>query len=121
LTKAIKGALKGVLPSKNDSQDKTKNLGFDKLPFMEEETFMLYKGKGCEKCNNAGFWGRIGVYEMFPVTPKIEDLILARASTYDIQAAAVEEGMVTMRQDGFLKALAGITTMEEVVRTTTEV
>ncbi len=120
LTKAIKASLKGVLPSKNDPKEKTTELGFDKLPFVEDETFKLYKGKGCESCKNTGFWGRIGVYEIFNVSPTIEDLITSQSSASDIQDQAVKEGMVTMQQDGFLKALAGITTVEEVVRTTSE-
>ncbi len=120
LVKAIKLSLKGILPSKSDPKEKTQELGFDSLPFMEDEKFKLYKGKGCDYCKNTGYWGRTGVYEIFSVTEKIEDLIVGHASSSDIQEAAVKQGMVTMRQDGFLKALAGITTLEEVVRTTTE-
>lgn len=119
LTGAIKVALKGILPSKNDPIEKTKELGFEKLPFMEETTFKFQKGKGCDECKGTGFWGRIGVYEIFNISPKIEEMIIARSSSSDIQQQAVAEGMVTMRQDGFLKALAGITTLEEVARTTT--
>lgn len=120
LVKAIKSSLKGILPSKDDPKKKTQELGFDNLPFAEDEKFKLYKGKGCDYCKNTGYWGRTGVYEIFGVTQKIEDLIIAKASSSDIQETAISEGMVTMRQDGFLKALAGITTLEEVVRTTTE-
>lgn len=120
LSRAIKESLKDILPSKDDDQKKTTDLGFENLPFREEEKFKLYRGKGCESCKNTGFWGRIGVYEVFTISQKIEDLVIARASASDIQAEAISEGMVTMRQDGFLKALAGITTLEEVVRTTTE-
>lgn len=120
LTKAIKESLKGILPSKDDPKKKTEDLGFKTLPFIEDEKFKLYRGKGCEACKDTGFWGRIGVYEVFNVTPKIEDLIISNASASDIQEQAVKEGMLTMRQDGFLKTLAGVTTIEEVVRTTTE-
>ncbi|RJO61584.1 type II/IV secretion system protein [candidate division WS5 bacterium] len=120
MTEAIKKSLKNILPSKEDPKEKTKELGFDELPFSDENIFKLYKGTGCEFCKNTGYWGRTGVYEIFSVTEKIEDLITSNATSGDIQEAAVKEGMVTMRQDGFLKALAGITTIEEVVRTTTE-
>lgn len=120
LVQAIKTSLHGILPSKNDDKKKTTELGFEKLPYMEDEKFKLYKGKGCEACKNTGYWGRTGVYEIFSVSEKIEDLIISQASTSEIQQAAIKEGMVTMRQDGFLKALSGITTLEEVVRTTTE-
>ncbi len=120
LTKAIKKSLVNILPSKKDPISKTKDLGFDKLPNMEDEIFTLYKGKGCDQCKNTGYWGRVGVYEIFNVNEKIEDLITKEATSSDIQDQAIEDGMITMRQDGFLKALAGITTLEEVVRTTTE-
>jgi len=120
LVKAIKTSLKGILPSKDDPKEKTTELGFDKLPLFEDEKFKLYKGKGCDYCKNTGYWGRTGVYEIFSITPKIEDLIVGHASSNEIQDAAITEGMVTMRQDGFLKALAGVTTLEEVVRTTSD-
>ncbi len=120
LTKAIKSVLKDILPSKSDPEEKTKELGFDKLPPMEEEAFKFYKGKGCEACKSTGYWGRTGVYEIFNLSPAIADLIISKASASDIQDQAIKEGMVTMRQDGFLKALAGITSVEEVVRITSE-
>lgn len=120
LVKAIKSSLRGILPSKDDPKEKTTELGFDKLPLFEDEKFKLYKGKGCDFCKNTGYWGRTGVYEIFSITPKLEDLIVSHASSSDIQEAAISEGMVTMRQDGFLKALAGVTTLEEVVRTTSD-
>lgn len=120
LTDAMKTALGDFLPSKKSPKKKTEDIGYDNIPFIEDEKFKVYKGKGCESCKNTGFWGRIGIYEVFNVTPKIEDLIIARASANDITDAAVSEGMLTMRQDGFLKVLAGITTLEEVVRITTE-
>lgn len=120
LTQAIKASLKGILPSKTDPEDKTNKLGFDQLPPMESEIFNLYRGKGCPKCNNTGFYGRIGVYEIFSISNAIENLIIHRSSSAELQEEAIKEGMVTMRQDGFLKALAGITTIQEIVRTTTD-
>jgi len=120
LTKAIKDSLKDILPAKGDPIEKTKELGFEKLPSSNDDAFKLYRGKGCDFCKNTGYWGRTGVYEIFSVTPKIEELIASNATSSGIQDMAIKEGMVTMRQDGFLKALAGITTIDEVVRTTTE-
>jgi type IV pilus assembly protein PilB len=76
----------------------------------------LYKGKGCEKCNDTGYVGRIGIYEVLPVTEKISRLILERSPSLKIEKQAREEGMVTMTQDGYLKAVEGITTIEEVLR-----
>ncbi len=85
-------------------------------PLYSKPQFQLYKGKGCSECSNLGYLGRFGIYEVLPVTEKMSRLILERASTSDIERLAISEGMVTMRQDGFLKALEGLTTLEEVLR-----
>lgn len=76
----------------------------------------LYKGKGCSECGNMGYVGRTGIYEVLVVSEKIMRLILERASSQDIETQAVSEGMITLKQDGYLKALEGITTLEEVLR-----
>lgn len=89
-------------------------------PLMPKAPIKLYKAKGCTECGNLGYSGRIGVYEVLPVSEKIMRLILERASTQDIENQARQEGMITMRQDGYLKALEGVTTMEEVLRVAQE-
>jgi len=76
----------------------------------------LYKGKGCSNCNNTGYLGRIGIFEVLPVSEKIGRLILERAPASQIEKQAVEEGMVTMKQDGYLKVVEGTSTIEEVKR-----
>lgn len=76
----------------------------------------LYKGKGCSECGGSGYLGRIGIFEVLPVTPKITDLVLQKASSEKVEVEAIAEGMITMKQDGFLKALAGVTTIEEILR-----
>ncbi len=78
----------------------------------------FFKGRGCEDCNYTGYKGRLGIFEMMEVTEPIKELILSRASTDDIHAMAVHEGMITMRQDGWLKICLGVTTFEEVARNT---
>jgi type IV pilus assembly protein PilB len=78
--------------------------------------FMLYKGAGCEKCGNSGYFGRIGIYEVLRVTEKIARLILERADAATIEKQAMEDGMIIMKQDGYLKVLEGISTLEEVIR-----
>lgn len=80
----------------------------------------LYRSKGCNKCDNTGYLGRMGIYEVLEMNEEIGKLIVGHASTEDIQHVAVENGMITMQQDGFLKALEGITTVEEVLRVTRE-
>ena len=75
----------------------------------------FYHGKGCEACGGIGLKGRMGIYEILVMSPEIEKLILSgQVSEYDMQRIAIEQGMVSMVQDGVLKALDGITTIEEV-------
>lgn len=76
----------------------------------------LFKGKGCTFCVNSGYLGRIGIFEVLPITEEISKLILEHSSSNIIEEKAVAAGMVTMKQDGYLKALEGVTTMEEVLR-----
>ena len=76
----------------------------------------LYRGKGCPECSTTGYSGRIGVYEVLPIDEKVSRLILQRASMNDVQKVATDAGMITMKQDGYLKILEGITTIEEVLR-----
>ncbi len=75
-------------------------------------------GKGCDQCGGTGFRGRVGVFEILEVTPAITRLVMERANSQDLLAAAKAEGMITMRQDAVAKALRGMTTLEEAVRTT---
>jgi type IV pilus assembly protein PilB len=76
------------------------------------------EGKGCVDCSNTGYKGRLGVYEVMPVSPKIRDLILDRAPTNQIKNQAVQEGMLTLRMDALIKLKNGITTAEEVLKET---
>ena len=76
----------------------------------------LPKIVGCEKCNNTGYLGRIAIYEVMPMTEKIAKLVVEKAAASDIQKQAMEDGMLTMKQDGYVKILEGVTTMEEVLR-----
>lgn len=80
----------------------------------------LYKGKGDADCNNTGYHGRIGIFEVLPVTEKVSRLILERGAASGIEKQAVEEGMITLKQDGYLKVLEGISTLEEVLRVAQE-
>lgn len=84
------------------------------------EEISLWKGKGDADCSNTGYFGRIGIFEVMPVSEKISRLILERSDASTIEKQAVEEGMITLKQDGFLKVLEGITTVEEVLRVAQE-
>lgn len=76
----------------------------------------IKKPVGCEKCNNTGYLGRVAIFEVMPITDRISKLILEKVAAADIQKAAMEEGMLTMKQDGYVKVLEGVTTIEEVIR-----
>lgn len=78
----------------------------------------LFRAKGCQKCKGLGYKGRIGIFEIFEINKDTEKLVLEMAPATDLLAAAMESGMVTMLQDGILKAVEGLTSMEEVERTT---
>jgi type IV pilus assembly protein PilB len=78
----------------------------------------FYKGTGCIECNNMGYRGRTGIYEVMPITPKIRTLILDGKISMDLEAAAVADGMLTLRQGAVMKFMRGITTIEEVLRVT---
>ncbi len=79
---------------------------------------VFYEGKGCIECNNTGYRGRQGAFEVMPVTPAIRDLILDRAPTSEILTQARTEGMLTMREDALMKLKKGLTTAEEVLKET---
>jgi type IV pilus assembly protein PilB len=76
------------------------------------------KGGGCEKCNNTGYKGRVGLYEVMEVTDELRELILVGASGLELRRKAVEEGMLTLRMSGLRKVKDGLTTIEEVARET---
>jgi type IV pilus assembly protein PilB len=84
----------------------------------EAKTVVPNKGKGCDKCNNTGFKGRVGLYEVMEVTEEIRELILVGASALELRRKAVDEGMITLRRSGLLKVKDGVTTIEEIVRET---
>ncbi|HEX9503098.1 MAG TPA: GspE/PulE family protein [Patescibacteria group bacterium] len=89
-----------------------------KTKSLTELTF--YKGKGCDKCGHSGYRGRKGIYEVMEVSVPIQELIMKQAPTSQIQDKAIEEGMIMMWQDGFIKCTQGQTTIEEVVRVSKE-
>ncbi len=83
---------------------------------LDGKPVMLTRGRKCEKCGDTGYRGRLAIFEVLKVTEKIGKLILERAPAIQIEQAAVTDGMVLMEQDGYLKALDGLTTIEEVMR-----
>jgi type IV pilus assembly protein PilB len=84
----------------------------------ESQNVIPKKGSGCEKCNNTGYKGRVGLYEVMEIADELRELILIGASALELRRKAVEEGMITLRRSGLQKVMEGVTTMEEVVRET---
>lgn len=117
--------LNRVVASKNSLNDtegakepivmKAPDVGPDGTPQI-----YLYKGKGCDHCGGTGYSGRIGIFEVLDISEKISRMILQTVTDSDIRDVGVEQGMITMVQDGYLKALEGITTIEEVLRVSKE-
>ncbi|QDU07281.1 GspE/PulE family protein [Gimesia aquarii] len=88
------------------------------LPIEQARQYSFYYGKGCATCNNSGYKGRTGLYELMDVTDEIRDLITADASTDDIRNVARSQGMTTLREAGLKLIFDGVTTIDEVVRET---
>jgi type IV pilus assembly protein PilB len=84
----------------------------------EAKTIKTYKGKGCATCNNTGYKGRIGLYEVMEITDELRELILIGASALELRKKAIDDGMISLRESGLFKIREGVTTLEEVVRET---
>ncbi|HDL74946.1 MAG TPA: type II/IV secretion system protein [bacterium] len=87
---------------------------------LKDKKINIFEPKGCKKCNSKGYSGRIGIFEVLEMSEQLADIILKNPSEGDIEKEAKRQGMITMRQDGILKVLDGVTSIEEVLRTTKE-
>jgi type IV pilus assembly protein PilB len=105
-------------PSIEVCEDIKKILG--RLYPEDKKEMMLYRGRGCKECNNTGYLGRIGIFEVVSVSNMIGKLIIERVAAEAIEKQAITEGMITMKQDGYLKVIEGVTTIEEVLRVAEE-
>jgi len=115
-TAAIQESLGSLLPAdKEHVPEVAKDLGYDDLPLASDTAYTLTRGKDSPE-TPGGYKGRMGLYEVFNVSEQIQQLILKRSTSSDIQRQAEHEGMISMRQDGYMKALAGQTTVQEVNR-----
>ncbi len=101
--------------TKGDQASVAKDLGFEDLPLADQSAYTLYKPKGCNQCVG-GYMGRLGIYEAFAMSDAMEKLLVKHATTSEVQKQAEADGMVTMKQDGYLKVLTGLTSLEEVAR-----
>lgn len=115
-TKSIMDTIGHLLPrDKASVAAVSADLGYKDLPLAGQKAYTLVKGKDSPS-TPAGYKGRVGLYEVMDITEQIQDLIVKRSTSAEIQNVAVQQGMITMRQDGYLKALQGLTTLEEVNR-----
>ena len=115
-TQSIIETVGHLLPKTPEEVEKvSSDLGYKNLPLANQKSYTLVKGRDTPQ-TPGGYQGRAGIYEVMDVTEAIQQLIIKRAPASEVQKVAMSEGMITMRQDGYLKALTGITTIEEVNR-----
>lgn len=115
-TQNILNTVGHILPkTQADIAKVSEDLGYKDLPLGGQSAYTLVKGKDTPS-SPRGYSGRAGLFEVMDMTEEIQNLVMERATSADIQRMAIEQGMITMRQDGYLKALGGITTIEEVNR-----
>jgi type IV pilus assembly protein PilB len=93
------------------------NAGFSEA---DSRRIRLFKGRGCERCNNTGYKGRVGLYEVMEIDDELREMILAGGSAFELRVRAIAKGMVSLRGSGLEKIRLGLTTIEEVVRETVE-
>jgi type IV pilus assembly protein PilB len=98
--------------------DSFAKLGIPPEEYEQYKNITFYKGTGCDACNNTGYKGRIALYEVVTVTDPIKELILQGASALEIKREAISQGMITLRRSGIKKLLEGVTSIEEVLKTT---
>ena len=110
LSKAVEDEIRKVLIGVPD----------DYYEGIDKENYHQYKGEGCEKCGHTGYSGRFGIFEVLPSTTEIQDLILGKNSAHKIYEEAQKIGMISLKQDGMIKVLKGQTTIDEIIRVTTE-
>ena len=111
----VRTTCSGCKVAYSPDEESLKNLGITSDMYTGRE---MYKGTGCESCLNTGYKGRTGIFEMMILDDRIKNLILKTSDSNSIKNMAVEQGMVTLRQDGASKVLKGLTTVEEILRVT---
>ncbi len=115
-----KQEIKVVAEVKAKFKEDLKGVSKEELGDLSTDDIHLYAGKGCDKCGNTGYKGRIAILELFDITAHIQEMILKRSSPQEILEEAQKSGMITLQQDGMIKAMMGITTYEEIIRVISE-
>jgi type IV pilus assembly protein PilB len=96
------------------------NVPKEYLDNIDVKNYKIYEAVGCNKCGNVGYKGRMGIFEVLPMLDELQELLFNKQPAYKIYEAAAKFGMITMKQDGFIKVIRGETTIEEIARVTTE-
>jgi type IV pilus assembly protein PilB len=109
---------KDYVPAHELIEDLKKTLG--NFLTKPDNEIKLFRGEGCDYCGHSGYLGRVGIFEVLPVSSEITKLILAKRDANEIEAQAVKDGMITMKQDGYMKVIEGISTMDEILRVAQE-
>lgn len=130
--KLCKSCMQSYKLTKQQKDELSKNFSLEELlkVLVREEIvqgkvksldeILFFKSVGCDKCGHTGYQGRQSIFEVLEVTPEISELIMKRAPSGDLQSKAIEQGMVLLWQDGFIKAHLGVTSIEEVIRVSKE-
>lgn len=119
-TQNINSTIGHLLPkTRDDVARASEDLGYESLPLAQQANYDLLAGKDTP-AQPGGYSGRAGLYEVMDISEEIQKLITTRATSAEIQRLAIEQGMITMREDGYLKAINGVTTLEEVNRVTVQ-
>lgn len=106
--------------TEKEVQKQLEGVPSDYLEGLDSKKVKLYGPVGCEKCGKTGFKGRLGIYESLPMLPDLQELIYSQQPAHKIYEATLKIGMITMKQDGIVKALRGETTLDEIIRVTSE-
>lgn len=120
IVRRICPSCKDSYPAPQQLIGEIKNVLGKLLPPDKKDEITLYRGRGCTECATSGYSGRIGIFEVLVVSDKIAKLVLEHSDADTIEQGAVAEGMITMKQDGYVKVLLGITSIEEVIRVAQE-
>lgn len=113
----IRSIMHGVEESKLLTQSRDKTI-MESLTKLRENKIKLYRGEGCDKCGNSGYTGRVGIFEVLSMSETLSQMVLDHVSASTLSEQAQKEGMLTLQQDGVLRVLEGVTTLEEVMRVT---
>ena len=105
---------------KSEIEEALKDVPKEYLDKVDVKNYKAYEAVGCKECGNIGYKGRMGIFEVMPMMDEFQDILFAKEPAHKIYELTIKYGMITMKQDGIVKVLRGETTMDEIIRVTTE-